>query len=196
MNDLSASYNTEESELIDLAKSGDKKAMAQLVKNYEQTIYNFAFKICRHRDKAENITQETFFSMVKNLKQFDSKSKLSTWLYRIVANHCLMLARKEKNRQFVSIDDDDSLYNDEKYTIDYSRLPTKYTENEELKKVLDDAISKLSPDYRMIFLLRDVEGLSTEETAEASDLSISAVKSRLHRARAFLRNEITKAYES
>ena len=125
MNDLSASYNTEESELIDLAKSGDKKAMAQLVKNYEQTIYNFAFKICRHRDKAENITQETFFSMVKNLKQFDSKSKLSTWLYRIVANHCLMLARKEKNRQFVSIDDDDSLYNDEKYTIDYSRLPTK-----------------------------------------------------------------------
>lgn len=196
MNDLSASHNLEESELIDLAKGGNKKAMAQLVKSYEQTIYNFAFKICRNRDKAENITQETFYSLVKNLKQFDNKSKLSTWLYRIVANHCLMLARKEKNRQFVSIDNDDSLYNDEKYTIDYSRLPTRYTENEELKKVLDDAISKLSPDYRMIFLLRDVEGLSTEETAEASDLSISAVKSRLHRARAFLRNEITKAYES
>lgn len=195
MNDSSASYNTEESKLIDLAKSGDRKALAQLVKKYEQTIYNFAFKICRNRDKAENITQETFFSMVKSLNQFDNKSKLSTWLYRIVANHCLMLARKEKNRQFVSIDNDDSLYNDEKYTVDYSRLPTKYTENEELKKVLDDAISKLSPDYRMIFLLRDVEGLSTEETAEASDLSISAVKSRLHRARAFLRNEITRAYK-
>ena len=196
MNDLSASYNTGERKLIDLARSGDKRAMAQLVKNYEQTIYNFAFKICRQKDKAENITQETFYSMVKNLNQFDNKSKLSTWLYRIVANHCLMLARKEKNRQFVSIDNDDSLYNDEKYTVDYSRLPTKYTENEELKKVLDDAISKLSPDYRMIFLLRDVEGLSTEETAQASDLSISAVKSRLHRARAFLRNEITRAYES
>jgi len=195
VNDSSASYNTEESKLIDLAKSGDRKALAQLVKKYEQTIYNFAFKICRNRDKAENITQETFFSMVKSLNQFDNKSKLSTWLYRIVANHCLMLARKEKNRQFVSIDNDDSLYNDEKYTVDYSRLPTKYTENEELKKVLDDAISKLSPDYRMIFLLRDVEGLSTEETAEASDLSISAVKSRLHRARAFLRNEITRAYK-
>jgi RNA polymerase sigma-70 factor, ECF subfamily len=195
LNDLSASHETEESKLIDLAKSGDKKAMAQLVKNYEQTIYNFAFKICRHRDKAENITQETFYSMVKSLNQFDNKSKLSTWLYRIVANHCLMLARKEKNRQFVSIDNDDSLYDNEKYTVDYSRLPTKYTENEELKKVLDDAISKLSPDYRMIFLLRDVEGLSTEETAEASDLSISAVKSRLHRARAFLRNEITRAYK-
>ena len=195
MNDLGASYNTEESKLIDLAKSGDRKALAQLVKKYEQTIYNFAFKICRNRDKAENITQETFFSLVKSIKQFDNKSKLSTWLYRIVANHCLMLARKEKNRQFVSIDNDDSLYDNEKYIVDYSRLPTKYTENEELKKVLDDAISKLSPDYRMIFLLRDVEGLSTEETAEASDLSISAVKSRLHRARAFLRNEITRAYK-
>lgn len=194
-NELSASYNSiNESRLIELAKESNRKALTQLVINYERTIYNFAFKICRNRDKAENIMQETFYSMIKHLNQFDNKSKLSTWLYRIVANHCLMEARKEKNRQFVSINDDDSLFED-RYTADYSRLPTKYTENEELKKALDDAISKLSPDYRMIFLLRDVEGLSTEETAEASDLSISAVKSRLHRARAFLRNEITRAFE-
>jgi len=192
---LAASYNTaDEVRLIELAKTGDSKALTQLVKNYEQTIYNFAFKICRDRDKAENIMQETFYSMIKHIDQFDNKSKLSTWLYRIVANHCLMMARKEKNRQFVSINDDDSLF-EEKYTVDYSRLPTKYTENEELKKILDESISKLTPDYRMIFLLRDIEGLSTEETAEASELSISAVKSRLHRARAFLRNEITKAFE-
>lgn len=194
-NELSASYNSiNESRLIELAKEGDRKALTQLVINYEQTIYNFAFKICRNRDKAENIMQETFYSMIKHINQFDNKSKLSTWLYRIVANHCLMEARKEKNRQFVSINDDDSLFED-RYTADYSRLPTKYTENEELKKALDNAISKLSPDYRMIFLLRDIEGLSTEETAEASELSISAVKSRLHRARAFLRNELTRAFE-
>ncbi|HSP87412.1 MAG TPA: RNA polymerase sigma factor [Ignavibacteriaceae bacterium] len=179
--------------MIESAKNGDKKALTQLVKNYEQTIYNFSFKICRDRDKAENIMQETFFSMIKHLNQFDSKSKLSTWLYRIVANHCLMQARKEKHRQFVSIDNDDNLF-EEKYTADYSKLPTKYTENEELKKILDEAISKLSPEYRMIFLLRDVEGLSTEETAEAAKLSVPAVKSRLHRARAFLRNEITKVF--
>jgi RNA polymerase sigma-70 factor (ECF subfamily) len=179
--------------LIEFAKKGDKKALTQLVKNYEQTIYNFSFKICRDRDKAENIMQETFFSMIKHLNQFDSKSKLSTWLYRIVSNHCLMQARKEKHRQFVSIDNDDTLF-EEKYTADYSKLPTKYTENEELKKILDEAISKLSPEYRMIFLLRDVEGLSTEETAEAAKLTVPAVKSRLHRARAFLRNELTKAY--
>jgi len=193
-NELPASnISSDEERLIELAKTGDKKALTQLVKNYEQTIYNFSFKICRDRYKAENIMQETFYSMVKHVNQFDSKSKLSTWLYRIVANHCLMQARKEKLRQFVSIDNDESLF-EEKYAVDYSRLPAKYTENEELKKILDEAISKLSPDYRMIFLLRDVEGLSTEETAEASELSVSAVKSRLHRARAFLRNELTRAF--
>jgi RNA polymerase sigma-70 factor (ECF subfamily) len=193
-NELPASNAlSDEEKLIELAKARDKKALTQLVKNYEQTIYNFSFKICRDRDKAENIMQETFYSMIKHLNQFDSKSKLSTWLYRIVANHCLMQVRKEKHRQFVSLDNDESLF-EEKYTADYSKLPTKYTENEELKKILDEAISKLSPDYRMIFLLRDVEGLSTEETAEASKLSISAVKSRLHRARAFLRNELTKEF--
>lgn len=189
-----AASNTQlENELLELAQSGNKKALAKLVKSYEQTIYNFAFKICREREKAENIMQETFYSMVKSIKQFDKKAKLSTWLYRIVANHCLMLARKEKQRHFVSINDDDALYEDQ-YIADYSRLPTKYTENKELKKVLDEAISKLSPDYRMVFLLRDVEGLSTEETASTAGLSIPATKSRLHRARAFLRNEITKAF--
>jgi RNA polymerase sigma-70 factor (ECF subfamily) len=182
----------DEEKLIELAQDGDRKALAQLVKNYEQTVYNFAFKICRDRDKAENIMQETFYSMVKSIKQFDRRSKLSTWLYRIVANHCLMLARKQKNRQFVSIDNDDSLF-DEKHLADWRMIPYKDAENEELKKILDNAITKLSPEYRMIFLLRDVEGLSTEETAKAADLSVPAVKSRLHRARAFLRNELTEA---
>jgi RNA polymerase sigma-70 factor (ECF subfamily) len=184
----------EETELIALAQAGDKKALAKLVKNYEQTIYNFAFKICRNKNKAEHIMQETFYSMVKSLHQFDGNSKLSTWLYRIVSNHCLMLARKLKNRSFVSLDDEDGLY-EEKYTADWNTLPYKSTENEELKVILDEAIEKLSPEYRMIFLLRDVEGLSTEETAQATELSIAAVKSRLHRARAFLRNELNRAFQ-
>ena len=185
----------EELETIKKAQSGDKKALALLVRDYEQTIYNFAFKICRDRDKAEHIMQETFYSIVKSLHQFDGKSKLSTWLYRIVSNHCLMLARKTKNKHFVAIDSDDNLF-EEKQTADWSRLPYKSVENEELKKILDEAIEKLSPEYRMIFLLRDVEGLSTEETAESTDLSVPAVKSRLHRARAFLRNELNKSFQS
>lgn len=186
----------EEKKIIELAKAGDKKALATLVKNYEQTIYNFSFKICRDRQKAENIMQETFVSMIKHLNQFDGNSKLSTWLYRIVSNHCLMQARKEKDKYFVSLsdqngDDDSELYVD-KYVADWSRIPNSVVENDELKTILDNAIKKLAYDYRIVFLLRDVEGLSTEETAEALELSISAVKSRLHRARAFLRNEINK----
>jgi RNA polymerase sigma-70 factor (ECF subfamily) len=184
----------EEIEIIKLAQEGNRKALAQVVKNYEQTIYNFAFKICRDRNKAEHIMQETFFSMVKSLHQFDGKSKLSTWLYRIVSNHCLMLARKMKRRPFVSLEDDEGLFED-KHAVDWSSLPYKSTENDELKSILDNAISKLSPEYRMIFLLRDIEGLSTEETAEATELSVPAVKSRLHRARAFLRNELNKSFQ-
>jgi len=183
----------EESKLIELAKNGDRDALAQLVKANEQTVYNFSFKVCRDRDKAEHIMQETFFSMIKSLHQFDGNSKLSTWLYRIVSNHCLMSARKDKAHKFVSIDNDDELYED-KYTADWSRIPNQNIENAELKKILDESIKKLSPEYRIVFLLRDVEGLSTEETAELTELSVPAVKSRLHRARAFLRKELNKAF--
>ena len=183
----------EEQELIDAAKSGNRKAMAELVGNYEKTVYNFSFKICRDPDKAENTMQETFLSMVKSLHQFDGKSKLSTWLYRIVANHCLMEMRKRKH-QTVSIDEDDSLY-DSSYAADWDTIPPNIVENEELKRILDEAIQKLSPEYRIVFMLRDVEGLSTEETGKITELSVPAVKSRLHRARAFLRREINKAFQ-
>jgi len=184
----------EETELIQKAQSGDKQALAGLIKKYEQTIYNFSFKICRDKNYAEHIMQETFYSMVKSLHQFDHNSKLSTWLYRIVANHCLMMARKAKSRSFVSFDDDDENLFEEKYAADWDSIPYKDTENKELKRILDTAIQNLSPDYRMVFLLRDVEGLSTEETAQVTELSIPAVKSRLHRARAFLRKEINEAF--
>lgn len=180
--------------LIDEAKQGSRKALSQLVRLHEQTIYNFSFKICRDREKAENIMQETFYSFVKSIHQFDGNSKLSTWLYRIVANHCMMAARKMKNYHFVSLENDEDDLFEDRYTADWSRLPDKFTEDNELKNILDEAISKLSPDYRVVFLLRDVEGLSTEETAQITELSVPAVKSRLHRARAFLRKELNEAF--
>ncbi len=182
----------DEQELILEAKAGNSKALAKLVKKYEKTIYSFAFKVCRNPDKAENTMQETFMSMVKSLKQFDGKSKLSTWLYRITANHCLMQYRK-KSHEFVSVDDEDTLIG-ERSIADWKSVPSFSLENEELKLVLDEAIKKLSPEYRIVFLLRDVEELSTEETGIITNLSVPAVKSRLHRARAFLRQEISRTY--
>ncbi len=187
-------HQIDESELIKKAKSGDKKALSRLVNNYEKTVYNFAFKICRNPEKAENTMQETFLSMIKSLRQFDGKSKLSTWLYRIVMNHCLMELRKKKHN-FISIDDNESEIPEDKLIPDWSAIPSDIAENAELKNILDTAINKLSLDYRVVFILRDVNGLSTEETAKIAELSVPAVKSRLHRARAFLRNEISKMVE-
>jgi len=180
-------------ELIDKAKNGDKSALAKLVKEHEKTVYNFAFKICRNPEQAENIMQETFFSMVKSLHQFDGNSKLTTWLYRIVSNHCLMAYRKKKN-EFLSFDDEE-VNAEHKISKDWSAIPSNAIENNELKNILDKAISKLSPDYRIVFILRDVNGYSTEETGKIANLSVPAVKSRLHRARAFLRDEINEAFE-
>lgn len=178
-------------QLIKKAISGDKLALSEIVKRYEQTVYNFAFKICRNKERAEHTMQETFLSMIKSLNQFSGKSKLSTWLYTIVSNHCLMLARSQKKYDYDLLENEDGLINDNK-VVDWKFTPDKLAENNELKVVLDEAIQKLPYEYRIVFLLRDVEGLSTQETGKIVNLSVPAVKSRLHRARAYLRNELNK----
>jgi RNA polymerase sigma-70 factor (ECF subfamily) len=186
---ITTSNNITEEQLIEEAINGSKVALANLVKKYEQTVYNFAFKICRNKERAEHTMQETFLSMIKSLNQFSGKSKLSTWLYTIVSNHCLMLARSQKKYDYETLENDEGLIND-KNVVDWKLSPEKLAENIELKSVLDDAIQKLPHEYRIVFLLRDVEGLSTKETSEIVNLSVPAIKSRLHRARAFLRNEL------
>jgi RNA polymerase sigma-70 factor (ECF subfamily) len=181
----------EELELIKQAQSGNKKALEQLVKNYENTVYNFSFKICRDKERAENTMQETFLSLLRNINQFKGDSKLSTWLYTVVSNHCLIMVRNAPRHEYTSLEDEEVFIDESKLT-DWTISPAKLTENKELKEILDKSIANLAPDYRIIFLLRDVEGLSTEETAGITNLSIAAVKSRLHRARAFLRNELNE----
>lgn len=184
-----------ELELIEKAKAGDKIALAQLVSKYEKTVYSFAFKICRNKDKAEHTMQETFLNVIKSLYQFDGKSKFSTWLYRIVVNHCLMMARSDAHKdKFYSIDDDELSF-EEPEVKHWADIPEERVLNDELKQLMDEAISKLPPDYKIVFLLRDVEGLSTQETADTLGLTVPAVKSRLHRARLFLRNELKPYFE-
>lgn len=191
---MNTSNTMNEEDLIKSAQTGDRSALAQLVKIYEQTVYNFAFKICRNKERAEHTMQETFLSMVKSISQFSGKSKLSTWLYTVVSNHCLMLARSSKKHFAASLDDEENYLN-ESDVAEWKITPDKVTENNELKELLDEAIQKLPADYRIVFLLRDVEGLSTEETGKVMELSVPAVKSRLHRARAFLRNELNETFK-
>ncbi|MBE0643968.1 MAG: RNA polymerase sigma factor [Bacteroidetes bacterium] len=183
----------EETQIIEKAKQGDPRAISKLVDEYAPVIFRFSYSICRNQDRAEHATQETFLSILKKLDQFDNRSKFSTWLYTIVSNHCLMLARSEKTRRTVSLDDEENTIPE--IPIDHwQHDPGAAVESADLKEHLDAAIDKLAPDYKVIFVLRDIEGLSTEEVANITNLSIPAVKSRLHRARAFLRNELSPIF--
>lgn len=185
--------NEEEAKIIEKAKKGDAKAISRLVDTYAPVIFRFSYSICRDQDRAEHATQETFLSILRKLNQFDSRSKFSTWLYTIVSNHCLMLARSEKTRRTVSFDDEEHTF-PEIPIEHWDHDPGAAVERADLKSHLDAAIDRLSPEYKVVFVLRDIEGLSTEEVANITNLSVPAVKSRLHRARNFLRNELAPVF--
>jgi RNA polymerase sigma-70 factor, ECF subfamily len=188
-----------DADLIREAKSGDPKAFSELVRRNEQMVYGFAYKVCRNKEYAEETLQDTFVNVFRKLHQFNGRSKFSTWLYSIVANNCLMKRRRAKLEQAsVSIDDPQPtphLAEDETAVRQHElpeggNTPLEETLSRELRQVLDDAIQKLPVDYRLVFILRDLEGKSAEESAQILKLSIPAIKSRLHRARAFLREQL------
>lgn len=183
-------------DLINRAKSGDERAFTELVRRYEDVVYSFSYKVCRDKQKATETLQDTFVNVYKKLPSFKGGSKFSTWLYSIVANNCLMKHRKRKlDEIWVSYDEP----KDEDYTsIDFPALdksPAELLMDKELQEKLDRAILMLPPDYRIVFILRDVEGHSNEETAKILKLSVPAVKSRLRRARIFLRDELNKYFQ-
>lgn len=180
-------------ELVTAAAKGDSKAFTALVKRYEGTVYRFSFKVCRDKNKAEETLQDTFINVYRKLDTFDRKSKFSTWLYSIVTNNCLMKRRRSKMQDALASLDNPATH-EEGFHLDHiahwDDTPVEQLMNAELRDHLDSAILKLPVDYRVVFVLRDVEGQSTEETAAILKLSREAVKSRLRRARAFLRNQL------
>lgn len=188
--------------MIALAQGGNEQAFTLLVKRYEDLVFRFAFKVCRDRDKAEEAWQDTFVNVFRKLNQFDGKSKFSTWLYSIVTNNCLMKRRKRKlDDALVPLElpdgfRDEPLQDSAGHPIQtiasWKETPLHSVMDSELRSTLDRAIEKLPYDYRIVFLLRDVEGNSAEETAKILRLSIPAVKSRLRRARVFLREQLNE----
>jgi RNA polymerase sigma-70 factor (ECF subfamily) len=184
-------------DLIRAARRGDRRALTALIKRYEETVYRFAFKICRDREKAEEALQDTFISVFKKLSSFDGKSKFSTWLYTIVTNNCLMKRRKRRAQELedpLEILDHPPRAADGHFTRQIESWPATPSDvvlDKEMRHVLDQAIQRLPEEYRVVFVLRDVEGRSNEETAGILSISVEATKSRLRRARAFLRNELT-----
>ena len=190
-----------DSDLIEQAKTGDTKAFTSLVNRYEDTVYRFAFKVCRDRDQAAEALQDTFINVYRKLDSFDGKSKFSTWLYTIVTNNCLMKQRRRRARaveESLELLDAPPVHEHGRQGRQIARwdeTPADLLLDKELRGILDEAILKLPADYRVVFVLRDVEGKSTQETATILGISIEAAKSRLRRARAFLREELSPYVE-
>ncbi|MFN0156841.1 MAG: RNA polymerase sigma factor [Bacteroidota bacterium] len=179
--------------LIAAAAGGDKSAFSALVKRYEETVYSFSYKVCRDKQKAEEALQDTFVNVYHKLGSFDGKSKFSTWLYSIVTNNCLMKRRRRKLDDLLESLDDPPENNDGTLTrqiIRWDETPADVLIKKEFQSHLDKAVLKLPVEYRLVFVLRDLEGTSGEETATILGISEEAAKSRLRRARAFLRTEL------
>ena len=179
---------TTDEELVQKAQQDDERAFGKLVERYETKVYSLAMKMLRNPEDAEDVLQDTFLRAYRGIKSFQGNSTFSTWIYRITANSALMRLRKKK-LPTVSIDDAD-----ERETpiniADWSPGPVEQLLTQETQKAMDEAIEALPPEFKQVFILRDVEELSNSEVAEILDLSVAAVKSRLHRARLKVRNRL------
>jgi RNA polymerase sigma-70 factor (ECF subfamily) len=188
---------TAEMLLVNAAREGDVGAFESLVRQYERSVFRIAQHITHNREDAEDVVQDAFLKAYQNLGKFQGQSKFYTWLVRIAVNEALMRLRRRRPERIVSIDEDIQTDEDSmpREIADWAPNPEQLYKQAELQEILDKTISGLSPGFRMVFVLRDVEGLSTEETAEALGLSVPAVKSRLLRARLQLRERLTKFFK-
>jgi len=186
-----------EGRLIAAAADGDARAFGEIVRRYEQTVYRYAFKLCRDREKAEETFQDTFINVYRKLGSFDGRSRFSTWLYTIVTNNCLMRHRRRKVREIEesleALESPETSAEGEfiHEIARWDETPVDLLLDRELRDHIEKAIGKLPPEYRIVFTLRDMEGRSTEETARIVGITSEAAKSRLRRARAFLREQLT-----
>jgi RNA polymerase sigma-70 factor, ECF subfamily len=184
--------------LVQAAQRGDVGAFEQLIKKYDRNVFRIAQHITQNREDAEDVVQDAFLKAYQKLDQFQGNSKFYTWIVRIAVNEALMKLRKRKSDKLVSMDED--VETDEgtitREFADWSPNPEQQYNQAELNDILSRTIQGLPASFRTVFVLRDVEGLSTEETAEMLGLSVPAVKSRLLRARLQLRERLSRHFKS
>lgn len=188
---------TDEQVLVQAARQGDIGAFEELVKRYDRNVFRIANHITQNREDAEDVVQDAFLKAYQNLGQFQGQSKFYTWLVRIAVNEALMRLRRRRPERMVSLDEDVKTEEDSmpREVADWAPNPEQLYSQAELKDILGKTIQGLPASFRTVFVLRDVEGLSTEETADALDLSVPAVKSRLLRARLQLRERLNKYFK-
>jgi RNA polymerase sigma-70 factor (ECF subfamily) len=194
---VSSQAGIDETTLVAQSRGGDTGAFAELVRRYEGKIFRLAQHVTQNREDAEDVLQETFMKAYEHLDQFQGNSKFYTWIVRIAVNQALMKLRRRKTDKSVSLDEtidtgEDTMVRE---IAAWDEDPEQRFSRDELGGILDSAVQSLEPPYRSVFTLRDIDELSTEETAEALGLSVPAVKSRLLRARLQLREKLTRYFK-
>jgi RNA polymerase sigma-70 factor (ECF subfamily) len=185
-------------ELVRRAKAGELAAFEELINRHERQVYTLALRIVQKTHDAEDATQQTFLSALENLRGFREEASFATWLYRIATHAALKVIRKRQGLDTVSLDA--AAEADERretvphpeFIADWRQSPEHLVQQNETRRLLEEALAELDEKHRLVFLLRDVEGLSVKETAEALGLSEANVKVRLLRARLQLRERLTR----
>jgi RNA polymerase sigma-70 factor (ECF subfamily) len=192
----------DEHALIEASRAGDPAAVEELVRSHQTRVYNFAMRMCRNVEDAKDILQETFLGMLRSIKDFREESRFTTWLYRIASNACLKKHRRgvhdPEPEQELSLDElmpRPGPDGRKPEIADWSQDAERALLRGELSEKMETAIDRLAREYKIVLVLRDVEGFSAEETAEMLKLSVPAVKSRLHRARVFVRQELAGYFQ-
>lgn len=188
----------DEAELVARARKGDYEAFETLVTQSEGRVYGHLMRLMGNPDDARDLLQETYLSAFRGLESFKGDSAFSTWIYRIATNHALMRLRRKVPEEVewdeLQIPSHQELKN--RNLTDWELDPKEALLRKELRGVLDAAIQALPPAYRAVVTLRDVEDLNTDETARILGISEGAVKTRLHRARIFLREKLSPYFEA
>ena len=185
--------------LVEQAKAGDFAAMESLLVKYERKVFGVARRIVQQHQDAEEVTQQTFLSVIEHLGEFREESQFGTWLLRIATNHALALLRKRAVRAGPSLDDRESDDTYEgiphpEYIAVWRETPEEIAMQRETRKYVDEALATLNEKYRLVFVLRDIEELSTRDAAEILEITQGAVKVRLLRARLMLRERLTRLF--
>ena len=191
---MEASKPATEAEMIASILAGETQLYHELIRPHERKVYLMALSFLKNEADAEDVAQEAFLKAFRNLSSFRSEAKFSTWLISITLNEARSRLRRESNHRTESLDqtsDDGTELISPALLRDWREIPSEAVERREVREMLQAAVAGLSPIYRSVFMLRDVEELSVNETAEALSISVAAVKVRLHRARIMLQKQLT-----
>lgn len=180
-------------DLLAALRRRDPEALAALFERYADRIYRLAVGLLRDEQQADGVVQDTFMALIVGIDRFEGRSQISTWLYRVAYNECLMRLRRARSQVELYDDGDEDVM--PAALVDWRELPEEIVSGNEARAHLERAVAALKPELGAVFLLRDVEELSTRETAQALGISEALVKVRLHRARLALREQLAAYFE-